>query len=368
MAKPYALRSGGSGPVFDGDAGDVLTMQSDGTAKFSPGGAGSVEPLTLEFWVDQGRAGSTQDGSIANPFLTIQNGIDAIVDSAAGAGSLMVAEGDYSTEELTCPLAITIAASTKPITIAKLGTEDSRVSIRLVNVNVTGESWLINSTHVEGGGLLGDVSCTGEPRLDGINATFGEITCLDVLGALSFRDCTVAALLGAEGGFHADELRCWDTAIVGSVEAENVFLYVSTVGDGLTAQRATLEQTTVTGGLDVANTLTADTFSLLGARKGTISPNPAPLLTNVTDHILSFGIIAVPAIEQGSFADVNVGGSGFFGKDTDVVVVTLADPQLANVGIAAAWIKANGDINIRFFGTTAGGNQTFNMALIPATP
>lgn len=373
MAKAYALRSGGSGPVFDGNADDVLTLQADGTAKFLPpgGGGGSVEPLTLEFWVDQGRAGSTQDGSIANPFLTIQNGIDAIEASLAGTGSLLVADGDYSAEELSVPLSIAIIATGKPITVAKLGTELERAQpVRLVNVSVTGDSFLIgglSATRVEGG-TLANVDLTGEPRLEALNATFGDVTCIDVLGALSFRGCTVANIFGAEGGFHADEIRCWDTTIAGSAECENAFLYVSSVGEGLTAHRATLEQSPVTGGLNVVNTLTADTYSLMAARRGSVPANPEPLLTNITDHSTGFGIIAVPAIEQGSFADVLVGGAGVFGKEGDPIFVSMANPQLANVGVANAWVNADGGLTFRFFGTTAGGNQTFTYSLTPMKP
>lgn len=375
MSNPHQLRAGGSGPVFDGNADDVLTLLADGTAKFLPpsGGGGSVPPLTIEFWVDQGRAGSTQDGSIANPYLAIQNGIDAIEGSGAGAGSLMVADGDYSAEELVCSMDIAIVASTRPITVAKLGNSGAPVpGVRLYNVRVTGESWLIGGTaptRVEGGGLLGDVEMTGEPRLDGINADFGNVRCTDVLGALTFKGCTVKKIFGSEGGFRPDSVQCWDTQITeGGIDCENAFMYVCDVAGGLTANRATLEQTAVLDGLNVSNTLTADTFSLQAARAGLVGTNPLPLLTNVTDHRCTFGILVVPAIEQGSFADVNIGAPGLFAREGDVVVVNMANPQLANVGIANAWINADGSGTVRFFGTTAGGNQTYNLALIQTTP
>lgn len=374
MAKAYALRAGGSGPVFDGDAGDVLTLQSDGTAKFAPGGGGggSVPPLTLTYYVDQGRAGSTQDGSIANPFLTIQNGIDAIEASLAGEGSLLVAEGDYASEVLSVPLTITIVGMTKQIIVGGIGAEDDRAQpVKLVNVLVVGPAWFVGGlfpVRVEGGGLLAGADLTGEPRLEGLNASFGTVTCIDVLGILIFRGCSVAGVAGAEGGFHADEVHMWDCTTVGDIECENAFLHLSSVDGSLTANRATLEQSIVADGLLVSNTLTADTFSLQQARATVFDPNPAPLLTKVTDHNCGFGVIAVPAIEQGSFADVTIGAPGLFAKEGDGVVVNMANPQLANVGIAACWINAAGEMKIRFFGTTAGGNQTFNYTITPITP
>jgi len=375
MSTAFALRSSSSGPQFDGNADDVLTMQADGKCKFLPaGGGGAIVPLTLEFLVDQGRAGSTQDGSIANPFLTIQNGIDAIESSLAGAGSLLVAQGDYSSEELTCALDIAIVASTTPITVAKLGTEAGPVpALRLVNVSVTGESWLIGGFGpmvVDGGGLLGPVHMTGEPHLDGFDAQFGEVTCIDTLGVLNFRGCTVEAVLGEEGGFHAAEVNAWDSYFTGhGIDADEIRLKVCTVDGQLSGSRATLEQSTVQE-CHVTQLLTADTFSLFALRAGASSTQPTTV--KVSDHISSLAIIAVPAIEQGSFADVDIDGSGFFAQEGDAVVVCMANsvstPRLANVGIANAWVKADGDITVRFFGTTAGGNQLLNMALIPATP
>ena len=41
MSNGYKLRAGNSGPVFDGNAGDLLELQADGTAKFVA--AGSVD-------------------------------------------------------------------------------------------------------------------------------------------------------------------------------------------------------------------------------------------------------------------------------------------------------------------------------------
>lgn len=373
MGKAYSLRSGGSGPVFDGDAGDVLTLQSNGEAKFSPGGS-AIVPLSLEFWVDQQRAGSTQDGSIANPFLTIQNGLDAIEAGGAGTGSLLVADGDYSAEALTTPLTVAIIATGLPIHVASLGADLERVGgVRLVNVIVDGPTFIIGGareTSVDGGGLFGDVDMTGEPWLVGVNATFGDITCIDVLGFLTFRGCSITSIGGAEGGFHADTVELWDST-VNAVEGEHVFAHMSTIEGELVAHTALLEQTTCKAGGTIANTLTADTFSLKQLRNF-VGINPQPLLVNVTDHTASQGVAVVPAIEQGSFADVTVGGAGLFCKEGDTVQVALGSditfPRLANVGIAATWVEPNGDVTIRFFGTTAGGTQIIYLTNIPATP
>jgi len=374
MSKAFALRSSNSGPQFDGNAGDVLTLQADGKCKFEPGGGGggSIVPLTLEFVVDQGRAGSTQDGSIANPFLTIQNGIDAIEASLAGAGSLLVAQGDYSSEELTCALDISIVASTAPITVAKLGTDIAPVpGVRLYNVLVSGESFLIGgsrATRVEGGGLVGAVSMTGEPRLEGINAAIGSVTCLDVLGTLSFRGCSVNDVLGAEGGFHAATVDAWDTYFSGRIDAEDINLHVCTVDGSINGARAKLEQSVVQEA-HLTNVLTTDTFSLVALRNGASSSQP--LATTVSDHPSTLAIVVVPPLE-GGFQDVTISGAGFLAKEGDVVVASLANsggtPRLDNIGIASVWVNTIGDIVLRFFGSTGGGNQLVNLALIPSSP
>src|SRR3982751_15183 len=374
MSKAFALRSSNSGPQFDGNAGDVLTLQADGKCKFEPGGGGGggVLPLTLEFVVDQGRAGSTQDGSIANPFLTIQNGIDAIEASLAGAGSLLVAQGDYSSEELTCALDISIVASTTPITVAKLGTDVGRVpGVRLYNVTVTGESWLIGgsqATAVEGGGLLGPVDITGEPHLAGFNATFGSITCLDVLGVLSFRGCTCSDVLGAEGGFQASQVDAWASFFSGRIDGETVNLRVCTGEGSVNAFRATLEQSTVQQA-NVANTLTADTFSLNGLRIGAASSTP--LLTNVSDHPATQAVCTVPPLE-GGMDETTISGVSLNLKPGDTVDVSLATsdavPRLDNIGIAATWVEDNGDLVVRFFGSTPGGTQLLDLNFNQNTP
>ena len=374
MSHAYALRSSASGPQFDGNPGDVLTMQSDGRAKFEPGGgAGAIVPLTLEFWVDSGRVGSTQDGSIAQPFLSIQAGLDFIVASGAGRGSLLVADGDYSGEELTCPIGnLSIIATGNPITVALLGTDIAPFpGVRLYNVFVAAESFLVggNTHHIERGGLLGAVDMgTGAPRLEAVDATIGDVTCLDTAGTLSFRSCEVGGVIGAEGGFHAALVEAWDTHFSHGIDAEDMSLRVCTVDQSINGQRATLEQSTVQEA-HIINTLTADTFSLGKLRIGASSSDPTQ--TTVSDHSSTLAVCTVPAIEQGSFADVTISGIGFFAKEGDCVVTCMGNdvaiPRLANVGIANAWISPAGDVVLRFFGTTAGGSQLVNLALIPAT-
>lgn len=373
MSKAFQLRAGQSGPVYDGNAGDVLTMQADGTSKFLPGGGGgAIEPLFLDFFVDAGRVGSTQDGSIAQPYLTIQAGINAIVESGAGRGALLVASGDYGSEELLCPISLSIIAIGAPITVALLGTEEEPCAggMLLYNVSVAAESFFVGGsrpTRVEGGGLLGAVNLTGEPQLVGINAEFGPVTCIDVLGTISFRGCVVSDVLGAEGGFHAATVEAWDTHFSGGIDAEEIDLHVCTVDQSINGFRATLEQSKVEEA-HITNTLTVDTFSLMQLRIG--ASNSDPLQLNITDHPTTLAVIAVPAIEQGSFAEVTFSGAGLFAKEGDSVCVSLATdvaiPRLANIGVASAWVESDGDVTIRFFGTTAGGNQLLNVALLPA--
>jgi len=375
MSKAFQLRAGQSGPVYDGNAGDVLTMQADGTSKFLPGGGGGdIEPLTLDFWVDSGRVGSTQDGSIAQPYLTIQAAIDAIVASGAGRGALLIASGDYSGEELSCPISLSFIATGAPVTVTLIGSEAEPAAggCWFYNVTVSAESWFDGGsrpTRVEGGGLLGTVSITGEPVLEGIDAEFGSVTCLDVLGSIKFRGCTVADVLGGEGGFHAATVEAWDTSFSGRIDGEEIDLHVCTVDGSINGTRAKLEQSTVQEA-HITNTLTVDTFSLMALRVGASSSEP--LQVTITDHPTTLAVIAVPAIEQGSFAEVNINGAGLFAKEGDTVAVSLANdvaiPRLDNIGVASAWVKADGDITVRFFGTTAGGNQLLNLGLLPAKP
>lgn len=375
MSKAFALRSSNSGPQFDGNADDVLTMQADGKCKFLPPGVGGgVLPLTLEFFVDGGRIGTTQDGSIANPFLTIQGGIDAIEASPAGAGSLLVAQGNYDNEELTCALDIAIVASTAPITVAKLGTEVGPVpGIRLYNVNVTGEAWLIGgfrATTIEGGGLRGNVHLTGETILVGINAEFGDITCPDSLSTITLRGCHALSVNpGDTPGLHADTLTCFDTTIDGNAEAENVNLKTSRIDGVLTAFRSTLEQSTVQEAA-IGQILTADTFSLHALRVGSASGAPG-LQMNVSDHPATQAVCVVPGLE-GGMDEVTISGVGSFLKEGDTVDVSLATsvsvPRLDNIGIAGTWVTPAGDLVVRFFGNTPGGNQLLDLNFNQNTP
>ena len=61
---------------------DGLYMLDDAgvETKVDTGGVTADTSLTETFWVDKEKASAAPDGSLANPFLTIQDGIDAITD------------------------------------------------------------------------------------------------------------------------------------------------------------------------------------------------------------------------------------------------------------------------------------------------
>jgi hypothetical protein len=78
------------------------------TPRISPSGpvlqiapSGSVEPLTNAFYVDPARLDSTQNGSIAQPFLTPQQAIDAAAfDQSKDIFTILLAPGDYSSMDI----------------------------------------------------------------------------------------------------------------------------------------------------------------------------------------------------------------------------------------------------------------------------
>ncbi len=75
--------------------------------RVSPSGAfealppsSTVVPLTRTFWVDAGRVGSTQDGSIAQPFLTVQAAVDAAFPlSSVSVATILICPGAVYTSQ-----------------------------------------------------------------------------------------------------------------------------------------------------------------------------------------------------------------------------------------------------------------------------
>jgi hypothetical protein len=363
MSTSHLLRAGGSGPVFDGNAGDVLTLLANGESKFAPssGGGGGL-PLTKEFWVDPGRTTSTEDGSAGNPFKTVQGALDQL----AGAGTVLIADGDYSGETWVVTSSVSLIALgkslTKPASISITG--GGTVALQ----NITPDSL----TQADGtlycrGGLLALVELLSGVNVFASETEFGDITAADSASVLEFRGCTVGNLLGVEG-VHADTVTAYDSHFAATLEAENVTLRACQVDGQLLAFRATLEQSTVEAA-DIGNTLTADTFSLHALRVG--GSSTPPLLTNVSDHPSTQAVCVVPVL-AGAMADVTVSGVALFLKEGDTIDVSMATsvslPRLAGVGIVGTWVTAAGDLVLRFFGTTPGGTQLLDLNFNQNTP
>ena len=77
--------------------GGVETLQVAATG----GGGGSVLPLSNVVWVDKNGSGAAVDGSVANPFVTVTQAVEAVVGFGnSDHYTVLCTPYDYSSEEL----------------------------------------------------------------------------------------------------------------------------------------------------------------------------------------------------------------------------------------------------------------------------
>ena len=132
----------------------IGSNQWESLTSVGSGGAAAVVPFSTVRYVDAATTGTSPDGTVANPFPTIQ---DAIDDMGTTNGTIFVAMGDYSAETITItglqvqivgltnsviddfegPASITSDSTLMLVDIDSVGSVTTLSSASLVNTSVT---------------------------------------------------------------------------------------------------------------------------------------------------------------------------------------------------------------------------------------
>lgn len=365
------IRQAPSGKLLEGTINGQVPVWNNTTKSWDVGtpSGGSVAPLTRDFYSDPGKVGSTEDGSIANPFLTAAAGVAAIAALPPGVkGALLLADADYSSEDLVI---------------------SSRMSLR--SIGESRGSVFFNSITVNGGSLVTFYNiCTAGLTVENV--------IVEVYGSENLGVCS---LLSSGGG--SGILRLYDcnaTAVIFSDSNQGLILEDCTIQNGVTGspnpaasgsvlavnstcgtdlQSSTIECFNVTCNslvaqgaatirqgrallIAVIGALTTDSATLSYARLngGFISAGSLIVSDRLLRKTVSFTVPALTA----SFADVTAAVAGCVAGD-NFVVASLASNRLANVGIVDAFCDADGTLTLRVFGTNGGGTLDCNVSVLP---
>lgn len=237
--------TGATGPTgaqgVTGPTGVGVTGPTGAAGATGASGA-AIPPLTLTFYVDEGYSGGGSDGSIAKPFLTVQDAIDE-----AGAGvnvTVLIVTAEYTESitpiagQVTCLVAVSNNAIALPpyvdaATLAVAGTHLVTTGVNIgqitvagvIDVLLTAERANINTIDADGGG--------------GVTAIFTE--------------CTIGACDLGTGSLVAEECYMTGDISAASVQAadcrlSNVFAESALYQDCTWSLESTLQQDGATGG------------------------------------------------------------------------------------------------------------------------
>lgn len=356
------VRLAETGPVLGGTPGDVLTIGADGRTVSGQTPAGGGAPLPRTYWVSPLSTTTSPDGSDENPFLTPQDGVDALEAEGVGGVLLLACSGNaYNALDLVVT----------SVDVALQGFGNSMAN--------SADRPFLNSITIAGGVRFTaqNLGCLTFNVSPGAGATLGFDDFL-WLGA-TFQDCTIRRMWDCDGAVSLSTALGAGNVTLG--EAVNCRLSgVGSVAHALTSAR--LQGCIVTGGIgaddlvlvetDVvgaggdivsATTLEADSFSLASMRAngaahvvGTLTISDRPLTTGL--------VFTVPALAA-AFADVTAALVGIKPGDTFDVTTTA---RLADVGIVDAFCDVADVLTLRFFGTTAGGDVTCNVNVNANSP
>jgi hypothetical protein len=322
--------------------------------------AGSLVPLTREIYADPGRATSTEDGSIGEPYKTAQAALDVVnADVSTERWVVILAPGDYSTEDLVLtPSAfdVTIRCDGRGTAVASL-TIDTGFNVLLEdmtvleNLDVNGVCRLRNCL-VEG-------TITGNGRLDFESCgPVGAITLSPggLANALTGYDSAFLSMAGFES---LNISNCIvDSDVVGvlgtTARVENCLL-----NGAFTAEVANVTDTRINGVVTCDN-LRADTYTLTYLREAG-NTNVVAATVNADLALVTGIVFTVPGLAA-AMADVVAVLPGARVGDTCAISITT---RLAGVGIVGAWVSDFAEITLRVFGTTAGGDMTCAISVIP---
>lgn len=258
-------------------------------------GSGFVPPLSRVFWVDPGRTGSTETGSIAQPFLTVQAAALAAFEHGTQLGeinTIFLCPGNYTTQDLEINF---------PSPLTGYG-----------QLNVIG---------------LGGPVVTPYPNFQRPIKLGNVIT--SAPGGGTPPTCVLQ-------NFACTSLLCTGGLVIKDVVAD-------------------------TFDFSGAN-VTIDSDSIMLLRNAGVSGTPPTggLISTTTRKGLTF---TVPALSA-SFADVTLTVTSPPIRVGDSFSVTTTS-RLADVGIVDAFCNVDGDLTLRFYGTTVGGNTTVTINVNP---
>jgi hypothetical protein len=260
--------------------------------RYQTSSGGGIDPLTAEFFVDPGRLDSTEDGSIAEPFLTPQAAIDHGIALLLSSFTVILCPGNYTA-----------------------------LSISVLSPEAGGPS---------------DLTIIGM----GGSSPIGRGVPMVSLNDININN-------GTEGGPFSttlQDLQCQTLEAFGNVVLRRVYPVASTIG---ISANAVIDE--------------SDLYQLRQFGANTPSTGIKPVNTGL-------GVVyAVPALTA-TFADVTVDVSGspaFVDLRVGDVIKVTTTTRLANVGIVDAFCDVAGQLTLRFFGTTAGGNVTVNFSISP---
>lgn len=402
--KPLLLE--GSGPPFPATVTDLGTLLT------------TLVPLTRELYVDGGTPATLaqQNGSIAFPFKTVQQGVDAL--ALVGGGALLIAPGTY-------PEAVAAGGTGVPVDFVNLGGSGAAVVITSVvlnggavsffGVSVGGVSVTTTATvRLDRATVAGNLACSGLTAVE--STVLGTTTCTTLVGSNSnfnsavsassvmlLKDCIFSGALSttvAGGTTRLDDCRLSSTYAANGAGTTTVLRGCLITGDvqGTTVDLAncTLSaKLTTTGNATARFSSIGDQFIcgaaalLYQTRLSNITSVTGALNTDFASiagvlPVLSYGSIvvqetapritlsvAVPAVANDATGYVNVSlvGTDLEGMLTATSLISAtptADLVAAGAGgsFTTCRFQAANSLRFQFLGPLAGGAVNFIVGLV----
>lgn len=381
----------------------------------------NLAPLTRELYVDGGTAvpAAERDGSIARPFGTIQDGVDALALTSGGV--LLIAPGAYGESVLGGGVGV-------PIDFVNLGANAGGVvstqsiaikggAVSLIAVTVLGNitSTTTAQLRMDRSICIGTVTCSGLTMLSGSSIS-NTVTCttftgtdstcngsVNATGVMLLRDVTVLAALTttvAGGTTRLDNVRVGTTYTANGAGTTTVARQCQ-IGLAFNATILDMAFCTVgdavntTGAATISFARIAGTFScgagatLYQARLSNVSAITGALFTDFESiagvlPVLSYGSIAiqqtapritlsvaVPAVAAGAVNYVNVSlvGTnieGMLTADSLIIANPVVDLIVAGAGGGFINVRFNAANSLRFafVGPLLVGARDFIVGLV----
>lgn len=343
--------------IVAGDYTDIalaiaaLFTEQSGALLPSPGGL--ISPFTFELYVDAGFTG-IGDGSIANPYATIQAALDIVNTAPTGVPwAVIVTPGDYTTEDCVINPANAIYVTLRA---EGLGTFIKSLDINSGGNVIIQNLGVSNTLNVIAQTYWIDCICSG--AVWSVNGNLNIENCHKGMGVINWvPGANANSLTAFDSGFTSlsgyDAIEMYDCVVgldcVSVIGGSLAILHDTGIGGIFTVESLTLYNSKINGVI-TAIQLRADNNSLFYIRD--IGAANVVTVTINIDNPVTVETFTVPPL-VGAFADVAMVVGGLEVNDT--IAVTM-ETQLAAIGIVGAWVSNPAEVTLRFFGTTAGGN------------